>query len=98
LPSFLKASGSVAFVATENGGRKMNDLARQVASREGVHLAVVFRLALEYGEARFHPRRVHELYNEYLVSDKAPRCVNDFALDVLAGRITIRRARVRRAK
>lgn len=77
---------------------KGSDLARQVASREGIHLAVVFRLGLEYGEFRAHPKRAHELYNEYLVNDRMPRCVSDFALDVLAGRAKLPKAKVRRAK
>ena len=76
----------------------MTDLPRKVANEQGVHLAVIFRLAFEYAEVRINPKRLHELYNAYLVNDEVPRCVNNFALDVLAGRVSIPRATVRRAK
>lgn len=76
----------------------MKDIVRQVAGIQGVHLAVIFRLGLEYGEFRAHPKRLHELYNEFIINGKLPRCVSDFALDVLAGRVQVPRAVVRRAK
>jgi hypothetical protein len=62
-----------------------------------VHTAIIFKAALNKAEIRRHPKNMRMWYDDCLFEDKFPPEVEDFALDLLAGRIKIRRGDERKS-
>lgn len=61
------------------------------ARRFGVPLAFIFKAGYDYGEVRKHPKNKSEAFGHYINTRECPTCVFDFALDLLAGRTTMKK-------
>lgn len=64
-----------------------SDLPIIASKRFKIPLAILFKVAYDYGEVRKHPTNKRNAFDHFVNTGNCPQFVIDFALDLLAGRV-----------
>jgi hypothetical protein len=66
------------------------NLLTAVAVRNNLHPAAVFKMACDYNEQRYRPRKMRKLYMHYAYTVKEfPNWVHDFCLDMFHQKLSM---------